>query len=119
MVLHKAGLLVPRPISVSTELAAAYRAAGTVYREGALEPAGEVFAMNFLLDRDAAGWRRDLATLKARVGDCDTSAAIDASSALAGEFTWRCAHGRVSGSVLLAPTRPARIQEIKLAPIDP
>jgi CubicO group peptidase (beta-lactamase class C family) len=119
MALHKAGLLVPRPISVSTELAAAYRAAGTVYREGALEPAGEVFAMNFLLDRDAAGWRRDLATLKARVGDCDTSAAIDASSALAGEFTWRCAHGRVSGSVLLAPTRPARIQEIKLAPIDP
>jgi hypothetical protein len=71
--------------------------------------------MNFLMDRDAAGWRRDLAALKKKAGDCDTSSPVTPSGALAGEFTWRCAQGRVKGSVLLAPTNPPRIQEIKLA----
>ncbi len=70
--------------------------------------------MNFLMDRDAAGWARDLATLKKTVGDCDTAAAISATGAMAGEFKWRCAHGRVTGSVLLAPTTPSTIQQIKL-----
>jgi hypothetical protein len=32
-----------------------------------------------------------------------------------GEFSWRCEHGRVAGSALLAPIHPARIQSIKLA----
>jgi len=40
---------------------------------------------------------------------------VTPSGALAGEFTWRCAQGRVKGSVLLTPTKPPRIQEIKLA----
>jgi serine-type D-Ala-D-Ala carboxypeptidase/endopeptidase len=40
---------------------------------------------------------------------------MGATSALSGEFTWRCAHGRLTGSVLIAPTKPPRIQEIKLA----
>ena len=66
------------------------------------------------LDRDADKWRRELAELRKKVGNCDTSAPVKATGSLAGEFTWRCAHGRVSGSVLLAPTRPARIQGIKL-----
>jgi D-alanyl-D-alanine-carboxypeptidase/D-alanyl-D-alanine-endopeptidase len=70
--------------------------------------------MNFLLDRDSAGWHRDLASLKKQVGECDTTAPVTASSALSGEFTWRCAHGRVTGSVLLAPARPPRIQSIQL-----
>jgi len=75
--------------------------------------------MNFLLDRDADGRARDLAKLKAAVGDCDSSSPVTATGALAGEFTWRCAHGRVKGSVLLAPTRPARIQELELESIAP
>jgi hypothetical protein len=70
--------------------------------------------MNFLMDRDAAGRRRDLAELQQKTGDCDTSAPITAASLLAGQFTWRCAHGRVEGNVLLAPTRPARIQSLTL-----
>ena len=70
--------------------------------------------MNFLLDRDAAGWARDLAKLKAAVGDCDTSALPTASGALTGEFTWRCTHGRVKGSLELAPTQPPRIQLLNL-----
>ncbi len=70
--------------------------------------------MNFLMDRDAAGWSQDLAKLQKSVGDCDTTPAITATGAMAGDFKWRCTHGRVTGSVLLAPTTPARIQQIKL-----
>ena len=75
--------------------------------------------MNFLLDRDAEGWSRDLAKLKAEVGDCETAAPIRATGAQSGEFTWRCAHGRIKGSLALSPTRPALIQEWQLEPIVP
>ena len=76
---------------------------------------GDVLAMNFLMDRDAEGWGNDLKDLKKQVGECDTASAVTATSALSGEFTWRCEHGRVAGSVLLAPIYPARIQSIELA----
>jgi hypothetical protein len=42
-----------------------------------------------------------------------------ATGALTGEFTWRCDHGRVSGSIELAPTRPPRIQQLLLQAIAP
>ena len=86
----------------------------TLYRQGDVNAGGDVLAMNFLMDRDAEKWRRELADLRKKVGECDTSATVKPKGALAGEFIWRCAHGRVSGSVLLAPTRPSRIQGIKL-----
>jgi hypothetical protein len=114
IVLHNMGFLKDRSTPVSDELGSAYRAVGTIYRQGDVEAAADQLAMNFLLDRDAAGWGRDLASLRKQVGDCDTAAAMTATSALSGEFTWRCAHGRVTGTLLLAPTRPPRIQSIKL-----
>jgi D-alanyl-D-alanine-carboxypeptidase/D-alanyl-D-alanine-endopeptidase len=112
--LQKAGFLQNRTVPVGEELAAAYRAAAAVYGRGDLAAAGDAFAMNFLLDRTAATWARDLAELKKSVGECDMSAPVTARSALSGEFTWRCMRGRVSGSVLLAPTHPARIQSLEL-----
>jgi len=35
--------------------------------------------------------------------------------ALSGEFTWKCEKGRVKGTLLLAPTRPPRIQALRLS----
>jgi CubicO group peptidase (beta-lactamase class C family) len=112
--LQKAGFLKERAAAIGDELAAAYRVVGSVYKEGDTAAGGDAFAMNFFLDRDAAGWRRDLAELKKSVGACNTGAPLTAASALSGEFTWDCAHGRVSGRLLLAPTRPAGIQSIEL-----
>ena len=117
--LQRAGYFRNATPPVSAELAGAYRAVGTVYEEGSVTGAGDVFAMNFLLDRDAAGWARDLAELRARAGECVTSAPLSATSALSGEFTWRCDHGRVAGTLLLAPTRPPRIQSLQLSRKDP
>jgi len=114
IVLSKAGFFEERTVTVSAELAGAYRAVGAIYQQGVVTIAADQLAMNFLLDRDAAGWARDLTNLKKQVGDCDTAAPVSAISALSGEFIWRCAHGRVTGSVLLAPTKPPRIQQIAL-----
>ena len=83
------------------------RAVGTMWAAGAVTAPPDALAMNFLMDRDADHWARDLAALKADVGACDTTAPIAATGALSGEFTWTCARGRVQGSVLLAPTRDA------------
>jgi serine-type D-Ala-D-Ala carboxypeptidase/endopeptidase len=117
--LQKAGWLPPeRSVPVSAALANAYRVAGMVYSKGDVTQRADQFAMNFVLDRDADGRARDLAALKAKVGECDTSAPITANGALSGEFTWRCVHGRVKGSLELAPTRPPRIQSLDLAAIE-
>jgi serine-type D-Ala-D-Ala carboxypeptidase/endopeptidase len=113
--LQKAGFLKDRPAPVGEDLARAYRAVGAIFARGDIAAGGDVLAMNFLMDRDTAQWGRDIANLKKQVGECATSAAVVATSALSGEFIWRCTQGRVTGSVSLAPTRPPRIQEIELA----
>ncbi len=117
--LDQAGFLADRQTPVSEELATAYRTVGAIYQNGEVASVKEQLAMNFLLDRDAAGWSRDLASLKTKVGECDTSAPLKPTGAAAGEFTWRCSHGRVAGSVLLAPTLSPRIQSLKLAQKTP
>jgi CubicO group peptidase (beta-lactamase class C family) len=112
--LSKLDLFKDRAVPVSADLASAYRAVGAIYKAGNVNANVNDLAMNFLMDRDAAGWSRDLAKLKKAVGECDTTTEIKATGAMAGDFKWRCTHGRVTGSVLLAPTTPARIQQIKL-----
>ncbi|MGB5133290.1 MAG: serine hydrolase, partial [Steroidobacteraceae bacterium] len=117
--LSEAGFLKDRALPVGEDLASAYRTVAAIYEQGDVAAGKERLAMNFLMDRDAEGWKHDLANLRNKVGHCDTSAPVTPTGALSGEFTWRCAHGRVTGSVLLAPTRPPRIQSLKLAPKSP
>lgn len=112
--LGKAGFFKDRPVPVSEDLANAYRTVGIIYQRGDVAAQADKLAMNFLLDRDASGWAQELARLRKQVGDCETASAVVATSSLSGEFTWRCAHGRLTGGVTLAPTRPPRIQEIVL-----
>ncbi|HEU4780567.1 MAG TPA: serine hydrolase domain-containing protein [Steroidobacteraceae bacterium] len=113
-VLTKAELFKDRSVTLSEDLARAYRTVAAIYKAGSVHGNTDQLAVNFLMDRDAAGWSRDLAKLKKAVGECDTSSAVTATGAHAGDFKWRCKHGRVTGSVLLAPTSPARVQQIKL-----
>ena len=117
--LQRAGSLLGRELAVSAQLAAAYRAAGAVYRAGDVTAAGNLMAMNFLMDRSRENWRRELARLRDEVGQCDTVSPIAPSGALSGSFTWRCAHGRIQGNLLLAPTTPASIQALRLRVASP
>jgi CubicO group peptidase (beta-lactamase class C family) len=112
--LLRAGYLTKRPATVALALAAAYAAVGVMYSSGSVTSAGDVLSMNFLMDRDAEHWARDLSAIRAQVGTCDTTSAIAPTGALSGDFTWRCERGRVKGDVLLAPTRTPRIQSLSL-----
>jgi CubicO group peptidase (beta-lactamase class C family) len=115
--LARGGLIKPRSVPVSAALAATYRAAGQVYAAGGVEGARPMLAMNFLMDRSAENWARELAQIKQQVGNCQTDAAIVPNGALAGNFEWSCERGRVQGQVLLAPTSPATIQALRFRPI--
>ena len=119
LTLQKAGLLEARPATISDALADAYEAVARMYASGEVTSAGDVLAMNFLLDRAAEGWAGHLASLKSEVGNCETSDAMVATGALSGDFTWRCEHGRVRGSLLLAPTNPPGIQALSLVRAAP
>jgi serine-type D-Ala-D-Ala carboxypeptidase/endopeptidase len=119
VVLHSAGVLPRRAAPVSAELATAYRVAAGTYAAGTVMASRGALAMNFLLDRDAAHWASYLAGLKAQVGNCDTAAPLSATGLLSGDFTWPCTHGRLQGSLLLAPTQPPGIQQLDLAVIAP
>src|SRR5208282_615645 len=62
--LSKAGFFKDRSSPVSEDLANAYRTVGAIYQRGDVTGSADQLAMNFLLDRDAAAWARDLANLK-------------------------------------------------------
>ena len=119
LTLQKAGLLDARPATISDALSTAYEAITRMYASGEVTSAGDVLAMNFLLDRSAEGWARHLASLKSEVGSCETGDAMVATGALSGDFLWRCDHGRLRGSLLLAPTNPPGIQALSLVRATP
>ena len=112
--LQRAGYLKPRTSQPSSALTGAYASATKIFTAGSVMAAGDVLAMNFLMDRDADHWARYLADLKNDVGTCDTATPMTTTGALSGEFTWRCERGRVKGQLLLAPTPAPRIQSLTL-----
>jgi serine-type D-Ala-D-Ala carboxypeptidase/endopeptidase len=120
LALQRAGLLpAARPVPLSAALEHAYQMVGRIYGAGDVLVAREDLAMNFLLDHSAPHWSAELKALKSETGDCITDAPPRATGALTGEFVWRCAHGRVRGSLELAPTEPPRIQQLQLEAIAP
>jgi D-alanyl-D-alanine-carboxypeptidase/D-alanyl-D-alanine-endopeptidase len=117
--LHAGALPAEHATPISQDLARAYQAAAKIYLKGDVSATGDVLAMNFLLDHSAESWARELASLKAQVGDCETSSVPTATGALTGNFLWRCSHGELKGSIELAPTHPPRLQQLLLAPMPP
>jgi hypothetical protein len=112
--LNAGSLPAERPLPISADLARAYGTAGKIYKSGEVSSSRAMLAMNFLLDRAAEGWARDLAKMKAEAGDCDTAAPLAATGALTGSFLWQCWHGHVRGSLELSPTLPTHIQKLQL-----
>ena len=113
--LHKAGWMKPVAVTpVSPSLAAAYAAVKGIYETGSVSGAGAWLSMNFLLDRDANGWGRQLSALKRDLGACDSSPAPRPDGALSGSFTWRCERGHLAGTLLLEPSFAPRIQSLEL-----
>lgn len=113
LMLKQAGLATARALPVSAELAQAYTAAKEVWRTG--DPSRAPLAVNVPLDRDLARRRKEIAEAKAKLGTCDTAAAITPVSALEGTFRWTCANGAATGRVQRAPTPGGELQVIDFA----
>ncbi|TMJ19516.1 MAG: beta-lactamase family protein [Alphaproteobacteria bacterium] len=113
MDLFRQGLLPAPTLAVSTDLARTYRHAAAIWQAGSLDPARGALAMNFLMDRSAENWAREIARLKAQAGDCNTGAPVIATGALSGRFAWTCTRGTLQGQLLLAPTNPPTIQALR------
>lgn len=114
MELRKAGWFTGRAMPVSATLAQRYRTAVAMYAAGQIAPGRATLAPNFLMDRSEANWAADFARLAKEAGTCRTDAAVVATGALSGTFTWSCERGAVSGVLLLAPTNPPTIQSLAL-----
>lgn len=119
LALQSAGAIADRAVPVGTGVREAYDAVARIWAAGDVLAARDRLAMNFLLDRDAAHWKADLARLRTSVGACDTSAPPNPQTAMGARFQWTCEHGRIEGSLLLAPTPRPSIQELKLAVAQP
>ncbi len=119
LVLQRAGALKPAAIPTSAALAEAYKAAGRIYAAGSLQPEMRFVAMNMTMDRSAEGWAADLARMKGETGACATDSPVRPTGALSGTFSWRCATGRISGQILLAPTTTPQIQALRLSVVAP
>ena len=117
LALNKAGTLSDRTTPVSPGLAAAYDAARAVWRSGDI--AAAPLANNILMDRDAASWSKTIAGVKTEVGGCPATEAIKPISAMEGNFTWTCSHGRLQGRVQRAPTPAMTIQALDYAVARP
>jgi CubicO group peptidase (beta-lactamase class C family) len=117
--LHRTGLLPPRAQPVSDALALMYHVAGDIWQRGTLDGAQGRLAMNFLMDRSAENWARELARLRAQAGECETGAPIAPTGILSGRFAWTCTRGRLEGQLLLAPTNPPAIQALRFNFVHP
>ena len=108
-----------RAVPESAAVTKGYALARQIWTAGSVSGVKAGLAMNFLLDEDEAHWARDLAEDKAQVGACAMTEAPQPKSAMAATFNWTCEHGRVSGSLLLAPTPDVALQSLSFDVLTP
>ena len=82
--------------------------------------ADRVAAVNLFLDRSKDRRRREIETLRAKVGGCrPTDRFTVVENALRGTWTLSCERGDLDVTVTLAPTIPPRVQFLEVAPARP
>jgi hypothetical protein len=113
----KAGAVKNVSVTINADLASAYEAAKAVWRTGDINAAP--LANNMLLDRDAERWRKQVEGLKAEVGACAATEALQPISAMEGRFAWTCEHGRVAGRVQRSPKATVEIQALNFSAAEP
>jgi hypothetical protein len=80
--------------------------------------ADTVAAMNLYLDESKERRRAAIGRLLAQVGDdCTPEGPLVAENALRGRWRMRCRQGDLRVSITLAPTQPARVQALDVAPM--
>lgn len=117
--MFNAGLLNKRPVEVMPAVAEFYEASRRTYDAGNLGPLEGKLAMNFLMDKTADNWAKDLAGLKSQVGECNAVEPLAPISAMAANFRLTCEKGQLDGNILLAPTTPITLQALRFRVVPP
>lgn len=119
MLLDRAGI-PRRQTALNPWLTQAHEAVRTIYAKGDVAAARSSLAMNFLMDRDSADWKAELADLHAKLGACSSEPEPPhPNSAMSVSFRWHCDKGMLDGTILLAPTSPPTIQSLGFRPVPP
>ncbi len=108
-----------RAAATSEGVTKGYKLAQAIWVAGTVSNAKSGLAMNFLMDRDALHWQRELTRLKAAVGTCPATEPVLAQTAMEGKFSWTCEHGRIEGKFLLAPTNDVALQTLNFDAVGP
>lgn len=106
-----AGLATKDVIPLSPLLAGLAAPMHDVLTSGDVNKAG--LAVNFLMDRDVAHRRADIAEMTAKAGRCPNPPGVSAMGALEGEYWWKCEKGMVIAHALLAPTPSPQLQALE------
>jgi serine-type D-Ala-D-Ala carboxypeptidase/endopeptidase len=109
--IREAGLAPNDVLPLSPALAGLAEPMHKVLTTGDVGNAG--LAVNFLMDRDAAHRRADIAAITAKAGRCPNAPGVSARGALEGEFWWKCERGMIIAYALLAPTPTPQLQALE------
>ncbi|MBT2186195.1 serine hydrolase domain-containing protein [Sphingobium nicotianae] len=113
------GAIPDRAIPVSKGVTQGYEIARAIWAAGSVSGARGSLAINFLMDRDEPHWARELARLKAQVGACPATEGPTPTTAMQASFSWTCEHGRIEGSLLLAPEPTLQLQALDFSIAQP
>jgi CubicO group peptidase (beta-lactamase class C family) len=114
--LARDGAAPPRAPAEPANLSRFQDAARASYTAGNLKPLDGQLAMNFLMDRSAENWARELARLKGLLGACTSAEPLAVQTRMQASFRWNCERGLLDGQILLAPTDPLTIQALRFVP---
>jgi CubicO group peptidase (beta-lactamase class C family) len=119
--LAKAGALTPRAVPPSPVLTAMQEKVTRLVQRWQQPLADSVAAMNLFLDESAPRRNAAIAQLvESAGGDCKAEGVMLAENALRGVWKLRCAGGALRVGITLAPTEPARVQQLTVTsfPVD-
>ena len=120
--LAKTGGLQPRTPQASPSLVDMRDAVSSLIVNWDDARADEIAAMNLYLDRSKERRRKEIADLRADVGQCAAPVSFDSvENWLRGTWTMRCERGDLRVAITLAPTIPPRVQhlDVRRAPATP
>jgi CubicO group peptidase (beta-lactamase class C family) len=118
-VLARSGGLTPRAPQPSPVLLAMQQQVTRLVQAWQPSLADSIAAMNLFLDESSA--RRGAAVTKMRDaagGNCRAAGPIHAENALRGVWHIQCASGTLRVGITLAPTEPARVQQLTVTPAN-
>lgn len=117
-ILARSGGLKPREPQPAPVLLAMQSQVTRLVQEWKQPLADSIAAMNLFLDE--SGPRRAVAIEQmsnAVGGNCRAAGALAAENALRGTWRMQCANGALSVGITLAPTEPARVQQLTVVPM--